>query len=62
LTALDAATLSSSKDLYTKSLKFNYQKLEKKIEELRGIGYSEVLTLTIESMCEVDSEFRTTVR
>jgi hypothetical protein len=43
-------------------MKFNYQKLSKKIEELREIGYSEVLTLTIESMCEVDAEFRTKAR
>lgn len=58
LSCLDAATLSESKSLYSKNFKFNYEKLEQRLNEFRKYGYSELLTLTIENMCEVDTEYR----
>ncbi len=62
LTCLDAATLSESKSLYSKNFKFSYEKLDQRLAEFRKYGYSELLTLTIENMCEVDTEFRSSSR
>lgn len=60
LTCLDAAILSSSSSLYQKDHKFNYEELARQLNELKEVGYSQILTILIFSLCEVNEDNRST--
>lgn len=60
LTSLDAATLSNSNPLYLKNNKFDYRKLESRLVELKHVGYSELLNLVIDNLCDADTTRRCT--
>jgi hypothetical protein len=60
LTLLDAATLSCSADLYKEIKKLDYQSLEARLEELGDKEYTALLKQTIQNMCQLNAEDRTT--
>ena len=59
LTCLDAGTLNNSEHLYAKN-KFGYEQLEARLGDFQAAGYSELLTIAIRNLCEVDPERRCT--
>ncbi len=63
LTCLDAATLSDASLLYEPNNKFNYAKLEERLEQLEANGnYSVPLVLLIKGLCQVEAEKRPTCK
>ena len=59
LTCLDAGTLNNSALLYQKN-KFAYDQLDARIGDLQASGYSELLTMVVRNLCEVDPVRRST--
>lgn len=63
LTCLDAATLTDAATLYEPNNKFNYAKLDQRLEQLEAVGnYSSPLVLLIKALCQVESEKRVTCK
>ena len=58
MTVLDAATLGDSTGLYKNWKQFDYQGLEKRLEELEGQGYSQTLVLMVKNMCDINAQNR----
>lgn len=44
--------------MYEASSKFNYDKLNSQLQRLPSLGYSQILSLVIANLCEVDSDKR----
>ena len=53
LTSLDAGTLTNSSTLFLKNNKFDYHMLENRLKSLHEIGYSDLLIMVIENLCEI---------
>jgi serine/threonine protein kinase len=63
LTCLDAATLTDSATLYEPNNKFNYAKLDQRLEQLESNGnYSAPLVLLVKALCQVEGEKRVTCK
>jgi serine/threonine protein kinase len=63
LTCLDAATLTDAANLYEPNNKFNYAKLDERLELLESNGnYSAPLALLIKALCQVEADKRPTCR